>query len=111
MMYASTNADAALMWARLGNFFAALVAPAIFHFAAIYVGRARALRNVIAASWALCAILGILSTTSLLIPSVQRLDRKSTRLNSSHRCISYAVFCLKKKKYTRRIAIRIRYLG
>src|SRR5437762_7364911 len=27
-----------------------------------------------------------------------RLDRKSTRLNSSHRCISYAVFCLKKKK-------------
>src|SRR5437762_9003519 len=28
------------------------------------------------------------------------LDRKSTRLNSSHRCISYAVFCLKKKKKT-----------
>src|SRR5437762_9648768 len=27
-----------------------------------------------------------------------RKDRKSTRLNSSHRCISYAVFCLKKKK-------------
>src|SRR5499425_1469792 len=25
-------------------------------------------------------------------------DRKSTRLHSSHRCISYAVFCLKKKK-------------
>src|SRR5437763_13099988 len=24
-------------------------------------------------------------------------DRKSTRLNSSHRCISYAVFCLQKK--------------
>src|SRR3712207_7155573 len=27
-----------------------------------------------------------------------RLDRKSTRLNSSHANISYAVFCLKKKK-------------
>src|SRR5258708_11111225 len=27
------------------------------------------------------------------------LDRKSTRLNSSHQIISYAVFCLKKKKY------------
>src|SRR5687768_18369979 len=27
-------------------------------------------------------------------------DRKSTRLNSSHGYISYAVFCLKKKKYT-----------
>src|SRR2546422_4703413 len=29
---------------------------------------------------------------------VQRRDRKSTRLNSSHGYISYAVFCLKKKK-------------
>src|SRR2546426_2557632 len=27
-------------------------------------------------------------------------DRKSTRLNSSHLVISYAVFCLKKKKFT-----------
>src|SRR4051794_41653025 len=30
-------------------------------------------------------------------------DRKSTRLNSSHPSISYAVFCLKKKKCIRRI--------
>src|SRR5437867_10643323 len=30
-----------------------------------------------------------------------RQDRKSTRLNSSHRTISYAVFCLKKKKIER----------
>src|SRR5258708_25490642 len=29
------------------------------------------------------------------------LDRKSTRLNSSHQIISYAVFCLKKKKRTK----------
>src|ERR1017187_10540803 len=29
-------------------------------------------------------------------------DRKSTRLNSSHRCISYAVFCLKKKVHYNR---------
>src|SRR5258708_21621077 len=28
----------------------------------------------------------------------ERKDRKSTRLNSSHQIISYAVFCLKKKK-------------
>src|SRR5207248_11579250 len=40
-------------------------------------------------------------------PSIARLnvalerDRKSTRLNSSHRTISYAVFCLKKKKKKR----------
>src|SRR3712207_8773679 len=31
--------------------------------------------------------------------AAQRVDRKSTRLNSSHANISYAVFCLKKKKY------------
>src|SRR2546426_7602291 len=31
-------------------------------------------------------------------------DRKSTRLNSSHLVISYAVFCLKKKKKSKRIA-------
>src|SRR5262245_62761878 len=31
-------------------------------------------------------------------PILLRLDRKSTRLNSSHLGISYAVFCLKKKK-------------
>src|SRR5256885_6785971 len=30
-----------------------------------------------------------------------RIDRKSTRLNSSHLVISYAVFCLKKKKKKR----------
>src|SRR5437867_11254579 len=33
--------------------------------------------------------------------SLTRRDRKSTRLNSSHRTISYAVFCLKKKKKKR----------
>src|SRR5438876_3674424 len=31
----------------------------------------------------------------------RRIDRKSTRLNSSHPSISYAVFCLKKKKKKR----------
>src|SRR5437899_7891516 len=31
-------------------------------------------------------------------PSARAIDRKSTRLNSSHLGISYAVFCLKKKK-------------
>src|SRR5689334_23951929 len=41
-----------------------------------------------------------------------RLDRKSTRLNSSHSSISYAVFCLKKKNYAgphirERIAARL----
>src|SRR6266542_6975294 len=34
-------------------------------------------------------------------PKAGREDRKSTRLNSSHGSISYAVFCLKKKKKTK----------
>src|SRR3712207_7819139 len=37
-----------------------------------------------------------------LVHSEDALDRKSTRLNSSHANISYAVFCLKKKKTTKR---------
>src|SRR2546428_3644507 len=37
---------------------------------------------------------------SFLVVMAARVDRKSTRLNSSHDQISYAVFCLKKKKKT-----------
>src|SRR3712207_7904663 len=36
-----------------------------------------------------------------LVVGIAGLDRKSTRLNSSHANISYAVFCLKKKKKQR----------
>src|SRR5437879_3624440 len=52
---------------------------------------------------------GYRSNPQLLVRSPNRklsvrrklgVDRKSTRLNSSHRCISYAVFCLKKKTIT-----------
>src|SRR5437762_8651365 len=39
------------------------------------------------------ALVGVVLTE--LVMWLER-DRKSTRLNSSHRCISYAVFCLKK---------------
>src|SRR5699024_11868984 len=38
-------------------------------------------------------------------------DRKSTRLNSSHVSISYAVFCLKKKNKQRSITAGTRYVG
>src|SRR5947207_3780526 len=40
------------------------------------------------------------ASAPLVIQSLRpsRIDRKSTRLNSSHTVISYAVFCLKKKK-------------
>src|SRR5207244_8455461 len=46
-------------------------------------------------------IIGLLRQSDLLherlVVPEQPLDRKSTRLNSSHQIISYAVFCLKKK--------------
>src|SRR3712207_7052176 len=45
---------------------------------------------------------GAISSAALLLRHTAGLeqDRKSTRLNSSHANISYAVFCLKKKKTT-----------
>src|SRR5438552_7259796 len=42
------------------------------------------------------------SSTRWFCPGTS-LDRKSTRLNSSHQIISYAVFCLKKKKKEKKI--------
>src|SRR5258707_10878678 len=42
-----------------------------------------------------CSVLELCGTLRIAVFS---LDRKSTRLNSSHANISYAVFCLKKKK-------------
>src|SRR5205807_9169325 len=42
--------------------------------------------------------LSVSKSIHLLSLPVEREDRKSTRLNSSHLVISYAVFCLKKKK-------------
>src|SRR2546427_3803392 len=47
----------------------------------------------------ICNLLRLIDKTAWIIPKIQyQRDRKSTRLNSSHSQISYAVFCLKKKK-------------
>src|SRR5258707_3313252 len=43
---------------------------------------------------------GTAAVTALDSSALEERDRKSTRLNSSHANISYAVFCLKKKKET-----------
>src|SRR5437867_7359133 len=43
-------------------------------------------------------IAGAISMIATMAQWAMILDRKSTRLNSSHRTISYAVFCLKKKR-------------
>src|SRR5438876_5333894 len=49
------------------------------------------------------------STLATSRPS-SRIDRKSTRLNSSHPSISYAVFCLKKKKKNKTKQNTIQYI-
>src|SRR5712664_4778910 len=88
-------------------FIAATYTPLVFN---VLVGWWRV--AVLAAIW-ICAIAGVAGAAPFLrIPrkllaglylamgwvAVVALDRKSTRLNSSHDQISYAVFCLKKKK-------------
>src|SRR5256885_5939391 len=47
-------------------------------------------------------------TYRIIYEAVEEVDRKSTRLNSSHLVISYAVFCLKKKKKSKRCIHHIR---
>src|SRR2546429_7226088 len=61
---------------------------------------------ILRTSWLSAASIPISNNLGFLIPSPDdhqlraTTDRKSTRLNSSHGYISYAVFCLKKKKNT-----------
>src|SRR3712207_7055468 len=70
----------------------------------IYAILAASSRRSLLLTWVALAALVLLgpSATSVmgLLAVVLTIDRKSTRLNSSHANISYAVFCLKKKKYT-----------
>src|SRR5256885_7031268 len=52
--------------------------------------------------WTMPPFMGLTSWAAFTpMGSSTMIDRKSTRLNSSHLVISYAVFCLKKKKITR----------
>src|SRR3712207_7609053 len=62
-------------------------------------GVAPALENIDEAPGGLDQLSGLPNRTSLL-RVLGREDRKSTRLNSSHANISYAVFCLKKNNNT-----------
>src|SRR5207244_9299534 len=63
---------------------------------ALPISRQRFRRALVVAQVAIAFVL--LVGAGLLARSLAALDRKSTRLNSSHQIISYAVFCLKKKK-------------
>src|SRR5699024_12075973 len=63
----------------------------------IYLGR---VQNVLASMEAAFIDIGTGRNAVLYASEVNWQDRKSTRLNSSHVSISYAVFCLKKKTHT-----------
>src|SRR5947208_7750429 len=52
-----------------------------------------------------------LAADSLDLEVALKADRKSTRLNSSHQIISYAVFCLKKKKKKKHRTVSIQERG
>src|SRR5690606_40856176 len=67
-----------------------------------YVGLVE--RKEAMATYGLCELLRYILNKRLHLQELAlRLDRKSTRLNSSHVKISYAVFCLKKKNTTERL--------
>src|SRR5437879_7012430 len=68
-------------------------------------GCTQALRALSAQVWVtevdpICALQAAMEGLRVVTMEYAAEDRKSTRLNSSHRCISYAVFCLKKKSKT-----------
>src|SRR5215510_16117815 len=54
------------------------------------------------------AQVGVRRAADVAAPASRRADRKSTRLNSSHVAISYAVFCLKKKNNTTHLSLNPR---
>src|SRR2546430_10861884 len=87
---------------RLDDWFAnpAYVLLAVTGVTMVFVGELRFTTFWIAGGivlWAIAVALGFFVFTPLLRSQI-RADRKSTRLNSSHSQISYAVFCLKKKQ-------------
>src|SRR5207248_11231060 len=82
--------DALPIW--LGN---ALAARALLWLGLLLA--ALAMSGPLAGPLAVTPDVGLALLLLVLAMAPSGLDRKSTRLNSSHRTISYAVFCLKKK--------------
>src|SRR2546429_5010775 len=71
----------------------------LFPYTTLFRSRANAARalGVAKATQAVDALIKLLADADARVTASANRDRKSTRLNSSHGYISYAVFCLKKK--------------
>src|SRR5256885_11421932 len=69
----------------------------------VVIGANNSAHDICAALWEHGADVTMVQRSSThIVRSDSLIDRKSTRLNSSHLVISYAVFCLKKKKHIHR---------
>src|SRR5260221_14557038 len=71
----------------------------LFPYTTLFRSQVRGLQMTLVIDRPTAARLGV-TTRAIDTALYLALDRKSTRLNSSHTVISYAVFCLKKKTYT-----------
>jgi diguanylate cyclase (GGDEF)-like protein/PAS domain S-box-containing protein len=75
LMYGSAGMARALAFARVASAFASLLPAAVFHFAAAYVNRRRALRNVILFNWVFCGAISMLElATPYIVLGVRRFD-------------------------------------
>ncbi|HJT18375.1 MAG TPA: PAS domain S-box protein, partial [Thermoanaerobaculia bacterium] len=92
-VYESRTVEQAIVWARIAAFFSSLIPAATFHFAAVYAGKRRALRPVIAFCWAFCLVVAIIgATTSLFVTGMWRYSWGFYPRGATHNLIWIAVF-------------------
>ena len=71
LLYGAADEQNAVVWARAGNLAACFIAPAVFHFVAVFLQRGRALRYQIAVAWAGCFAVGVVSSLPFAIKGVR----------------------------------------
>ena len=73
LMYGAASEAHAIAFARVASAFSSILPAATFHFAATYVGRRRALRNVITFCWMFCSAIALLElATPYFVIGVRR---------------------------------------
>jgi len=91
LMYGSASAAHALAFARVASAFASILPAAVFHFAAAYVRRRSALRNVILFCWVFCGAISLLElATPYIVLGVRHFDWGYYPLGSPYN-LSWAV--------------------